>query len=117
MRRKAVAGLVVLLGRVVIVEHPATVLLAARLVHQATDLVLLALPEAPHAAVLPIAPPQLRIDVSGRIERCHELVAVARRAAREFLRAREVETDASELVRQLRHVRLPPGCDPAESSA
>src|SRR5262249_56107466 len=58
---EAIAGLVVVLRRLVIIENPARVLGTARLVDQLTELVVLALPESTHAAMLPLGPPQLPI--------------------------------------------------------
>jgi len=57
-------------------------------------------------AMVAVLAPQFRIDVPGRIERRHELVAVARRACRIFLGAGEIEPDALEHMRQAGHERL-----------
>jgi hypothetical protein len=76
---------------------------AARLVEQAAELVILALPEPTHAAVLAVSVPQLGIDAPIGVERGDKFVAVAVGARREFLRAGEIEPDALEHVRQLRH--------------
>src|SRR5665647_449762 len=51
MGAEAVAALVVVLGGLVIVEHPARMLWAARLVHQEADLVVGAFPEPAYAAM------------------------------------------------------------------
>src|SRR5262245_47524044 len=93
---EAIAGLVVVLRRLVIVEQPAHVLGAARFVDQAAELVILALPEPAHAAVLAVSVPQLGIDAPIGVERGDEFVAVAVGARREFLRASEIEPDALE---------------------
>src|SRR4051812_31959087 len=102
MAAEAIAGFVVLVGAVVVIEHPARMLVAAGLVHQLAEL-LLVVPEAPHAAMLPMRPPQARVDMAVGIKRRHELVATLRRACRKFLRAREIEPDAFELVGQFGH--------------
>jgi hypothetical protein len=101
--REAIAGLVVVLRCLVIIENPARVLGTARLVDQLTELVVLSLSESTHAAMLAIGPPQLGIDTPVGTEWSDEFVAVPVRARREFLRTGEVEPDALEHVRQLRH--------------
>src|SRR5262249_11177104 len=93
-------GLVVVLPFGVIIEHPARMLGATGLVHEATDLVVLALPEPAHPAVVAILVPELRVDVSAAIERRHEFVTMLRRAGRKLFRARQVEANAFERVRQ-----------------
>src|SRR5882672_4519078 len=62
MAREPVACLVVLVCALVIIEDPAPVLVAARLVHQLADLLLLVAPEPAHAAMLAMRAPQGRID-------------------------------------------------------
>src|SRR5215468_7978320 len=59
-----VARLVVVLGRVIVIEHPPRVL-AARGMNQATDLVGFATPKPADPAVVPVLAPQLQIDVPG----------------------------------------------------
>src|ERR1043166_2809637 len=74
-----IARLVVLLGGLVVIEHPARVLLAAGFVHQLAELLLVA-PEPADAAMLAVLAPQLGTDAPVGIERRHELIAVPRRA-------------------------------------
>src|SRR6267142_4332835 len=54
MRFKTVAGLVVVILVVTVVEDPARAVGAARLVDEATDLVVFAIPESANAAIVPI---------------------------------------------------------------
>src|ERR1700674_1427011 len=104
MRAEAVAGFVVLLGNVLVIEHPAGVAGTPRAMHQTPHLVRLAPPEATHAAMVAVLAPQLRIDMPVGIERGHKLVAMAGGARGKFLRAGQVEPDALEHMRQRRHV-------------
>jgi hypothetical protein len=97
-----IPGLIVIVRGVVIVEDPARVLAAARLVHQATDLFLVG-PKAPDAAMIAILVPEIDVDVIARIERRDELVSMARRAGRKCPGPREIEADALQHTRQLRH--------------
>ena len=106
---ETIASLVVVLRSLVVVEDPTGVLGAARLVHQAADLVVLVVPEPAHAAVLTILVPQLRIYAPIGAERGDELVAVLGGTVGEFLRAREIEPNALEHVRQLGHDGPPLG--------
>jgi hypothetical protein len=53
--------------------------------------------------MLAISAPQLGIDVSIGVERSDEFIAVPLRTHREVLGAGEIEPDALEHVRQLRH--------------
>src|SRR5215470_19614912 len=103
MRAEPVAGLVVVLRGLVVVEDPAGMLPTARLVDQEANLVRIAVPEPPHPAMRPMLAPQLDIDMPGAVERRDELVAVARRPAGKFLGAGEVEPDALEHMRKLGH--------------
>src|SRR5262252_10654180 len=66
---EAIAGLVVVLRGLVVVEHPARVLGAAGLVDEAAEFVVLAIPEATHAAMFAVFPPKVDIDASIGIER------------------------------------------------
>jgi hypothetical protein len=58
-----VAGLIVVILVGIVVENPACVLGAAKLVDDTADLVLLAGPKPPNPAVFPILLPENRIDV------------------------------------------------------
>src|ERR1043166_3129460 len=82
MRPEAVPGLVIVQPRVVIVEYPPRMLVTARLVHETADLVCLALPKSPHVAVVSMRFPRRDIDVTARVKRRCELVAVQRRPVR-----------------------------------
>jgi hypothetical protein len=75
----------------------------AGLVDQAAELVVIAIPESTHTAMLVVFPPKLHIDVSSGIERSDEFIPVLVRAQWEFLRAGEIEPNALEHVRQLGH--------------
>ena len=85
MHAEPVSRLVIVGAAVVVVEHPARVLGAARLVDETADLLVLAVPEPADAAMLAVFLPELRIDMPLAVERSDELVAVARRAGRKFL--------------------------------
>src|SRR5229473_5136985 len=104
MGAEAIAGFVVLLGNVLVIEHPAGVAGTPRAVHQTPHLVRLALPEATHAAMVAVLSPELHIDMPVGIERGDELVTMAGGARGKFLRAGQVEPDALEHMRQRRHV-------------
>ena len=54
MRFKSVAGLVVVILVVTVVEDPARAVGAAGLVDEATDFVVFAIPESANAAIVPI---------------------------------------------------------------
>src|SRR5664279_327977 len=108
MGAEAVAALVVVLGGLIVVEHPARMLRATRLVHQETVFVVLAFPEPAHAAMLALALPELHVDVGRAVERGDEFITVALRALREFLGAGQIEPDAFERMRQGGHGDLPP---------
>src|SRR5262249_31452983 len=90
---EAVARLVILLRGLVIVEPPARMLVAAGLVHQLADFLVVP-PEPAHATVFAVLSPQARIDMVAGVQRRDELVAVARRAVGKFLRAGEIEPNA-----------------------
>src|SRR5260370_20450730 len=77
MGAEAIAGFVVLLGNVLVIEHPAGVAGTPRAVHQTPHLVRLALPEATHAAMVAVLSPELHIDMPVGIERGDELVTMA----------------------------------------
>ena len=99
VRSEAVSGLVVIHTSRIVVEHPAGMLAAARLVHELPGLVVLAMPEPAHPAVLALFAPQVGIDAAVAIERRHEFVAPLRRSLRKFLGPGQFETNAFELVR------------------
>src|SRR5262249_17464392 len=104
---EAIAGLVVVLRGLVIVEYPARVLGAAGLVDETPELVVLVIPESTYAAMFAVFPPKLGIDVSSGVKGSDEFIAVLVRARGEVLRASEIEPDALEHVRQLRHDGAP----------
>jgi hypothetical protein len=99
MCAEPVARLVVLLGGRIIVEDPAGMLRAARLVDEAADFVVLAGPEPPYAAMLAVCAPLLDVDMAGGVERCDKFLAVTLGACRELFRAGEVEPNALERMR------------------
>ena len=55
---EAIAGLVVVLRGLVVVEHPARVLGTAGLVDEAAEFVVLTIPESTHAAMFAVFPPK-----------------------------------------------------------
>lgn len=59
-----VTGLIIIVFIGIVVEHPAGVLGATRLVDQATDLILLAFPKSPNAAAAAMRFPEKLIDAS-----------------------------------------------------
>src|SRR5260370_35377737 len=87
MGAEAVAGFVVLLGNVLVIEHPAGVAGTPRAGHQTPHLVRLALPEPPHAAMVAVLSPELHIDMPVGIERGDELVTMAGGAPGGYLHA------------------------------
>ena len=97
---EAVAGFVVVAGFRVVIEHPARMLGAARLVHQTADLVRLVVPEPAHAAVVAMLLPELAVDVAVVVERSDELVAMPRRSGRKLLRPGKFEANALEYMWQ-----------------
>src|SRR5664279_6513693 len=108
MGAEAIAALVVVDPGWVVVEDPARMLGATRLVHQKADLVVLAFPEPAHAAMLALALPELHVDMALVIERGDEFVTMKLRALRELLGAGKIEPDALERVRQRGHGNLHP---------
>src|SRR3974390_610960 len=99
VRTEAAAALVVLSCVGVVIEEPASDLGPVRVVYHLPDLILLACPEAAHAAMRAVPLPLLAIDMAIRRERRNEFIAVPRRALRKLLRAGEIEPDALEIVR------------------
>src|SRR5215510_16218300 len=99
MAAKPIARFIVVRSGRIVIEHPAGMLRAARLVNQEADLIVLATPEAPYATMITMRMPQLCINVPLGIERRHELIAMPRRPVGEFFRAGEIEPDALEIVR------------------
>src|SRR5262249_27901116 len=72
---EAIAGLVVVLRGLVIVEYPARVLGAAGLVDETAELVVLVIPESTYAAMFAVFPPKLGIDVSSGVKGSDEFIA------------------------------------------
>src|SRR5664280_3714663 len=108
MGAEAIAALVVVDPGWVVVEDPARMLGATRLVHQKADLVIVAFPEPAHAAMLALALPELHVDMALVVERGDEFVTMKLRALRELLGAGKIEPDALERVRQRGHGNLHP---------
>jgi hypothetical protein len=77
-------------------------------VDEATDLVVLALPEPAHSAIVPVLVPEMGIDVPDRVEGRHEFVTMMPGASGKFLRPRQIEADALERMWQ-RHERTSMG--------
>src|ERR1700687_248911 len=80
MGAEAIAALVVVDPGWVVVEDPARMLGAARLVHQKADLVVLAFPAPAHAALLALALPELHVDMALVAEGGEEFVTMKLRA-------------------------------------
>src|SRR5438876_4193766 len=100
MGTEAVARFVVICSAGVVIENPPRMLCAAWLVGQLTDLFVLTVPEPAHATMRAMLLPKLEIDMTLAVERCYEFIAMARGAFRELPRAREVEPDTFEGMRQ-----------------
>ncbi len=96
------AGLVILHVFRIVIEDPASARTAG-LVRQTADLVVLALPESAHAAVVAVLAPGFLVNVTLGVERGDELVAMLCGPLRELPGAGEVEPDALEIVRQGGH--------------
>jgi hypothetical protein len=75
MRAEAIPSFVVIVGRGIVVKDSARTLCTARLVHEMAGFVV-GTPKAPHAAEIAVLLPELRIDVTGGIERGDELIAM-----------------------------------------
>ena len=76
MCAELVTGFIVVVLVGIVIENPACVLSAARLVDETTDLVVLSCPKPPYPAVVPILLPEDRVDMSLEIERCDEIISV-----------------------------------------
>jgi hypothetical protein len=81
------------------------VLFAAGLMNELSNL-FVRTPEASDMAVVAVPTPHLRVDVPISVQRCNEFIAVACRAVRKLLRARDVESDAFKRMRKMRHQRF-----------
>jgi hypothetical protein len=77
MGAKSISRLIIVGAALIIVEHPAGVLAATRLVHQVPDLVVLILPEPTNPAMVAMLLPEGGVDVALRVQRGHELIATA----------------------------------------
>jgi hypothetical protein len=84
MRSKAVSGLVVVDPITIVIEHPAGVFLTAWLVDDPADLIVFALPEPAHPAVVAMRLPERCIDMAFGIKRSHEFISVLGGAGGEF---------------------------------
>ena len=78
VRAETVTALVIGIRSLVIVEHPAPVLLTARLVDKKAVLILLTFPKSSDAAMIPVLFPELDVDMTIAVERRHEFVSIAR---------------------------------------
>jgi hypothetical protein len=77
MFTELVTDFIVVIPTGIVLENLACVSSAARLVHEATDFVVLARPKPPNPAVVTILLPEDRIDVSLGIERRNEIISMA----------------------------------------
>src|SRR3974377_1986161 len=105
VRAEAITALVVFLDGLVVVENPARMLRAARLVHQEPNLVLLPFPKAAHTAMLAVSAPERLVDMTFAVERGHEFIPVPHGAQWDLLGAGKIDPDALELVWQRCHAR------------
>lgn len=103
VRAETVAALVIGIRSLVIVEHPASVLLTARLADKKAVFILLTFPKSSDTAMIPVVLPELGVDMTIAVERRDEFVSVSRGALGELLGASEIEPDAFECVRQGSH--------------
>jgi hypothetical protein len=103
VRAETVAALVIGIRSLVIVEHPASVLLTARLADKKAVFILLTFPKSSDTAMIPVVLPELGVDMTIAVERRDEFVSVSRGAPGELLGASEIEPDAFECVRQGSH--------------
>jgi len=103
VRAETVTAFVISIGGLVVVEHPASVLLTAGLVDKQAVFILLTFPKSSDTAMIPVLLPDLGIDMTIAVERRHEFVSMSRGALGELLGASEIEPDAFECVRQGSH--------------
>ena len=73
--------------------------------YQMPDLVIAGRPKAHHAARVAVRFPQVRVDLSIRIERRDQRVAIAGAAGRVSLFAGKLKTDLAESAREFRYLR------------
>ena len=76
MGAEAIAQLVVIIPLGIVVEHPPGMLGTARLMDQASGLVLFALPKSANATLVAMGLPSHGIDMSLGVQRSNELIAV-----------------------------------------
>ena len=72
-----VAGLLVVVVAGAIIEHPACMLAASRLVNKRADGLVLVIPKPAHATVLSVFSPKFGVDVSALIEGRNQVIAMA----------------------------------------
>jgi hypothetical protein len=94
MRAELVTDFIVIILVRIIVENPASMFSATRLMHETTDFVVLACPESPDPAIVTILLPEDWIDVSFGIEGRNKIISMARRAVGKFPGARKIQQDA-----------------------
>jgi len=80
VRAETITALVIGIRSLVVVEHPATVLLTARLVDKEAVFVLLTFPKSSDTAMIPVLFPDLGVDMTIAVGRRYEFVSMARGA-------------------------------------
>lgn len=96
VRTKPVAAFIIVFRRRIVVEYPTLVLWSSRSMDKEAVLIRFALPESSDAAGMTVLLPERRIDVTARVERSHEFVAVSPGPLGELLGTGEIEPDALE---------------------
>ena len=105
MRAEAIAAFIIIFLGFTIVEYPASMVGAARPMHQEAMLIRLPFPESSDAAGMAMLLPRRGVDMTVSVERPNELVAMLRRSLGELLRTGETEPDTFERVRKGSHGR------------
>lgn len=96
VRTKPVAAFIIVFRRRIVVEYPALVLWSSRSMDKEAIFIRFALPESSDAAGMAVLLPERRIDVTARVERSDEFVAVSPGPLGELLGTGEIEPDALE---------------------
>jgi hypothetical protein len=96
VRSKPVAAFVIVFRRRIVVEYPALVLWSSSSADKEAVLIRFALPESSDATDIAVLLPERRIDVTARVERSREFVAVPPGPLGELPGTGEIEPDAFE---------------------
>src|SRR6185295_12941074 len=103
VRAEAVTALVVGIRGLVVVEHPAPMLSAPRVVDQKTVFIHLTFPKSSDAAMITVVSPEFGVDMTIAVERSYEFVTMSRGALGKLPGTSEIEPDTFECVRQGGH--------------